>query len=446
MDQTCWLRHETLSLVGTTGARQMGPVLQSLLGLAALPFIAWLVSEDRRAIAGRELVKLCAAGIALQLVLAIVLLRIPQSRVIFTGMDRAVAALQSATEEGLRFVFGYLAGGPAPFSVTAPEYTFVLAFRALPLILLMSVLSRLLYHWGILQKVVAGFSWALERTLGVGGALGTSAAANIFLGMVEAPLLIRPYIKTMGRGALFATMTVGMAGVAGTVMALYASFLERAVPGAAGHILVASIMSVPAALVMARIMVPHGFADNGVVALEVEAAGQPASAMDAIAQGTSEGVQLLAYVVAMLIVMIALVALANGILGSFGQMFGLTLTLQGMLGWGAAPLAWLIGIPWSEAQTAGGLIGIKTVLNELLAYLEMARTPEAALSPRSRLILTYGLCGFANLGSLGILIGGMTAMAPERRAEIVELAPRTILAGTLATLMTGAVVGLVVWP
>ena len=240
-------------------------------------------------------------------------------------MDRAVAALQAATEEGLQFVFGYVAGGPPPFRVIAPEYTFILAFRALPLILLMSVLSRLLYHWGILQKVVKGFSWVLERTLGVGGALGTSAAANIFLGMVEAPLLIRPYIKTMGRGALFATMTVGMAGVAGTVMALYASFLERLVPGAAGHILVASIMSVPAALIISRIMVPHGFADNGVVTVDEQKADQPASSMDAIAQGTLEGIQLLAYVVAMLIVMIALVSLANGIIGGIGQMFGLTL-------------------------------------------------------------------------------------------------------------------------
>ena len=424
----------------------MGPVWQSLLGLAALPAIAWVFSEDRRAIEGRDLLRLCLAGIVVQLVLAGVLLRLPQSRVIFTAMDRAVAALQAATEEGLRFVFGYLAGGPAPFLVTKPEYTFVLAFRALPLILLMSVLSRLLYHWGVLQKVVAGFSWALKRTLGVSGALGTSAAANIFLGMVEAPLLIRPYIRTMGRGALFATMAVGMAGVAGTVMALYATFLERTVPGAAGHILVASIMSVPAALVISRIMVPHGFSDNGVADIETDSTGQPSSSMDAIAQGTTDGIQLLAYVVAMLVVMIALVALANGIVGAIGQLFGWSLTLQRILGWIAAPLAWLIGIPWAEAQAAGALIGIKTVLNEFLAYLEMARLPHAALSPRSRLIMTYGLCGFANLGSLGILIGGMTAMAPERRAEIVALAPRTILAGTLATLMTGAVVGLVTWP
>ena len=424
----------------------MGPVLQSLLGLAALPFIAWLVSEDRRAIAGRELIKLCAAGIAVQLVLALLLLRVPQSRVVFTVMDRAVGALQAATEEGLRFVFGYLAGGPAPFDATHPENSFVLAFRALPLILIMSVLSRLLYQWGVLQKVVGAFSWVFEKTLGVGGALGTSAAANIFLGMVEAPLLIRPYLKTMGRGALFATMTVGMAGVAGTVMALYAGLLNRVVPGAAGHILVASIMSVPAALIISRIMVPHGFSDNGAVVAIEQDPNQPASSMDAIATGTSEGLQLLAYVVAMLVVMIALVALANGIIGLVAKPFGIDLSLQRMLGWAAAPLAWLIGIPWAEAQTAGALIGLKTVLNEMMAYLELAKTPETMLSPRSRLILTYGLCGFANLGSLGILIGGMTAMAPGRRAEIVELGPRTVLAGTLATLLTGAVVGVVVWP
>lgn len=424
----------------------MGPVLQSFLGLAAIPLIAWLFSEDRRALAGSDLLRLCFAGIAVQMLLASILLRLPQSRIFFTAMDRAVAALQGATEEGLRFVFGYLAGGPSPFVVSAPEYSFVLAFRALPLILLMSVISRLLYHWGILQKVVAGFSWALKRALGVSGALGTSAAANIFLGMVEAPLLIRPYIRTMGRGALFATMAVGMAGVAGTVMALYASFLERLVPGAAGHILVASIMSVPAALVISRIMVPQGFSDSGRADTEIDTARQTASSMDAIAQGTTDGIQLLAYVVAMLVVMIALVALANGIVGSVGQLLGWQLSLQRILGWMAAPLAWLIGIPWADAQTAGALIGIKTVLNEFLAYLELARLPETALSPRSRLILTYGLCGFANLGSLGILIGGMTAMAPDRRAEIVELAPRTLLAGTLATLMTGAVVGAVVWP
>ena len=428
------------------GGEGMGPVLQSLLGLAVIPAIAWGFSEDRKAIAGREIVKLCAAGIGVQLVLALVLLRVPQSRVVFDVAGRAVTGLQAATEEGLRFVFGYISGGPAPFDVTHPEYGFVLAFRALPLILIMSVLSRLLYHWGILQKVVSGFSWVLERTLGVSGALGTSAAANIFLGMVEAPLLIKPYLKMMGRGALFATMTVGMAGVAGTVMALYASLLDRIVPGAAGHILVASIMSVPAALIISRIMVPAGFADSGIVADRTETEAQPSSSMDAIAQGTAEGLQLLAYVTAMLVVMIALVSLANSLLGLVAAPFGVTLTLQHILGWIAAPLAWLIGVPWGEAQAAGGLIGIKTVLNEMMAYLELARTPETVLSPRSRLILTYGLCGFANLGSLGILIGGMTAMAPERRAEIVQLGPRTVLAGTLATLMTGAVVGLVVWP
>jgi CNT family concentrative nucleoside transporter len=418
--------------------------LQSLIGVIAIPAIAWALSENRAALARGDVLRICAAAILLQIVLALIFMRVPQARALFAALDQAVATLQRATEDGLRFVFGYLAGGPAPFDVARPENSFVLAFRALPLILIMSVLSRVLYHWGILQRVVAAFAWGLKRTLGVSGPMGTSAAANIFLGMVEAPLLIRPYLKSMGRGALFATMTVGMAGVAGTVMALYASVLERTIPGAAGHIVVASIMSVPAALLVARLMVPDGFVEGPAEAV-ISTENEPHSTMDAIAQGTTDGIQLLAYVVAMLVVMVALVSLANSALALVAEPFGLQLTLQRMLGWIAAPLAWLIGIPWAEAQAAGALIGIKTVLNELIAYLELAKVPAAELSPRSRVILTYALCGFANLGSLGILIGGMTAMVPERRAEIVSLGARTVIAGTLATLMTGAVVGLVVW-
>jgi CNT family concentrative nucleoside transporter len=344
----------------------------------------------------------------------------------------------------MQFVFGYLAGGPAPFEMTKPPNAFLLGFRALPLILIMSVLSRLFYHWGILQRVVGAFAWALQRALGVGGPLGTAAAANIFVGMVEAPLLIRPYLKSMGRGALFATMTTGMATVAGTVMALYASVLDRVVPGAAGHILVASVMSVPSAILIARLMVPEGFT-GGSIAPEPRIDGAPVSTMDAIAQGTADGIQLLAYVVGMLVVMVTLVTIANQLLGLAANAVGYDLTLQKILGWLAAPLAWLIGIPWAEAQTAGSLIGLKIVLNELYAYLEMAKLEDtAALSDRSRIILTYALCGFANLGSLGIMVGGMTAMVPERRGEIAQLGAKSILAGALATLLTGAMVGLVI--
>ncbi len=415
---------------------------QSLLGIALIPALAWALSEDRGAQTPRQLVRFAAIGIAAQVVVAAVLLGLPQSRLVFEALGGAVRALQEATLVGVRFVFGYLGGGPAPFSEAAPAHGFILAFRALPLILVMSVLSRLLYHWGILPVIVRGVAAVLRRLMGVSGPLGIAAAAKVFLGMVEAPLLIRPYLTKLGRGELFALMTVGMATVAGTVFALYAAILEPVVPGAAGHVLTASVMNVPAALVIARLMVPSGYStDDG--AAEMDLGARPASTMEAIAQGTADGLRLLAYVVAMLIVMIALVALANAALGGIGKLVGLTLTFEKIVGWMAAPLAFLIGIPWSEAGQAGSLIGMKIVLNELLAYLNLAGLPEGALSPRSRTIMTYALCGFANLGSLGILVGGLSSMAPERRAEISELGMRALLGGVLATLLTAAVVGVI---
>lgn len=415
-------------------------MVQSLIGVVLIPLIAWCLSEDRASLRGIAALKVTAAGLACQAAIAALLLGIPASRVVFELLARAVTALQAATLEGVRLVFGYLGGGPAPFEMTDPQAGFILAFQALPLILVMAVLSRLAYHWGVLQRVVAGFAWALQKSLRVGGPLGTATAANIFVGMVDAPLLIRPYLGTMTRGALFATMTAGMATVAGTVLALYASLLAETLPTAAGHLIAASVMSAPAALMIARLMVPQGFVE-GPEQARVEIADPPKSSMDAVAQGTVDGVRILAYVIAMLIVMVALVALANMILGAVATSLGFDLTVQKMLGWAFAPLAWSIGIPWSEAGAAGGLLGIKTVLNELLAYIEMAKLGAEALSPRSRLIMTYALCGFANLGSLGIMIAGLVAMAPERRSEIVALGPKTIVSGTLATLLTGAIVG-----
>lgn len=439
---------------------------QSLLGLALLPALAWALSEDRRAVAGLRLLRILAAGIGLQLAIAALMLTVPASRAAFDWAAGLVAALQDATNAGTRLVFGYLAGAPAPFEAIRPENGFVLALQALPLVLVISALSRLLYHWGILQRVVAAIGWVLERAFAVTGPVGTSAAANIFVGMVEAPLLVRPYLAAMSRGDLFATMTVGMATVAGTVLALYASILEPQLPGAAGHLMVASIISAPAALMMAALMVPSSSAPTGVdaasasVAAEraievaakranIEVAPEPAnietepahSSVDAITQGTREGIVLLVNITAMLIVTVALVALANKMLAFVAAPLGLALTIEGIMGWLFAPLAWLIGVPWSECGTAGSLIGMKTVLNEFVAYLNLAATPAEALSERSRLLLAYALCGFANFGSLGIMIGGMVAMVPERRAEIVGLGAKTIVSGTLATLMTAAAVG-----
>jgi CNT family concentrative nucleoside transporter len=409
--------------------------LQSAFGFFALCFIAWLLSEDRRAVPWRIVV----SGAALQIVLAAALLKLPLFRDVFLALNELLSALERATQEGTRFVFGFLGGGPQPFAERPGASSFVLAFRALPLILVVSALSALLFYWRVLPAVVRAFAVVLEKAMGVGGAVGLSTAANIFVGMVEAPLFVRPYLKEMSRGELFIVMTAGMAGIAGTVMALYAAILGPVVPDAMGHILSASIISAPAAILVAAVMVPpRGAPTSG----QLVPPQQARSSMDAVTRGTLDGLQLLLAIVAMLIVLIALVTLVNLALGLLPHWGGLQVTLQRVLGYAMAPLVWLAGVPASEAVTAGALMGTKTVLNEFIAYVDLAQLPADALGARSRLIMTYSLCGFANFGSLGILIGGMASMVPERRDEIVALGLRSIVAGTLATLMTGAAVGM----
>ena len=411
--------------------------LQSAFGFVAIFLVAWLLSEDRRAVPWRIVV----SGALLQILLAAALLKLPLFRDLFLALNDMLSALEQATQEGTRFVFGFLGGGPQPFEERPGASSFVLAFRALPLILVVSALSSLLFYWRVLPAVVRGISAVLEKVMGVGGAVGLSTAANIFVGMVEAPLVVRPYLREMSRGELFIVMTGGMAGIAGTVMALYAAILGPVVPDAMGHILSASIISAPAAILIAGVMVPpRGEPTSG----KLVPPQQATSSMDAVTRGTLDGLQLLLAIVAMLIVLIALVTLVNLALGLLPQWGGAPITLQRVLGYVMAPLVWLAGVPWAEAVTAGALMGTKTVLNEFIAYVDLAHLPADALGARSRLIMTYALCGFANFGSLGILIGGMASMVPERRDEIVALGLRSIVAGTLATLMTGAVVGMIV--
>ncbi len=411
---------------------------QGILGVCVLLGLAWALSEDRRAVGIRTV----AAGLAVQAALAFVLLKTPAIREAFLALNDVVHALQEATRAGTTFAFGYVGGGALPFQESVPGSSFVLAFQALPLILVMSALSAILFYWRVLPVVVRAFAWALERALGVGGAVGVGAAANVFVGMVEAPLLIRPYLASLGRGELFTVMTCGMATIAGTVMALYATFLQGVIPGALGHILTASLINAPAAILIARIMIPDPTHTGG-AGFQL-APSEARGTMDALTRGALDGVQLLINVTAMLVVLVALVSLANQILGLLPDVAGAPLALERVLGWIMAPVTWLMGIPWAEAPTAGALMGTKTVLNELLAYLNMSKLPEGALSERSRLIMTYAMCGFANLGSLGIMIGGLGAMAPERRGEVVELGLRAILAGTIATCLTGALVGLMI--
>ena len=413
--------------------------LQSAFGIAALVLLALLLgSRESELPLGRRLLP-AVVGLGAQLLLAVVLLKLPAAHQFFVWLGHGVAALQAASEAGTGFVFGYLGGAPLPFEESQPGASFVLAFRALPLVLVVSALSSLLFHWRVLPAIVRAFSWALQKTFRVGGPVGVGVAANIFVGMIEAPLLVRPYLAKLTRGELFVLMTAGMATIGGTVMVLYATFLQGVIPDAAGHILTASVISAPAAITVARLMVPES---EPVTPGEMVLEDQPQGSVDAITRGTLDGVKLLINIVAMLLVLVALVQLANQIIGLLPDVGGEPLSLQRMLGWLLAPLAWLIGLPWEEAMTGGRLLGTKTVLNELIAYLDLSSLPEDALSPRSRLIMTYALCGFANFGSLGIMIGGLATMAPERRAEIVALGFRSIVAGTLATCMTGALVGL----
>ncbi len=410
-------------------------MLQSACGLLAFVFIAWILSENRRGVSFR----LVFIGLGLQMALALLLLKLPVFRDVFLVLNRAAEALEEGTRAGTGFVFGYLGGGPLPFDEPYPGAAYIFAFRGLPVIVVTAALSALLYHWKVIPVLVRGVSCALQRTMGIGGALGVGCAANIFAGMVESPMFVRPYVASMTRSELFTLMTCGMATIAGTVLVLYAGIVGPVLPGALGHILTASLISVPASILVAGVMVP----ESGQPSLgDVSPPAESRSSMDAVVQGTTLGVKVFISVAALLVVLVALVSMFNQALGMLPAIGETPLTLQRILGWIMSPLVWLTGIPWSEAQVAGSLMGTKVVLNELLAYLELAAVPAGALSERSILIMTYSMCGFANVGSLGILIGGLTRLAPERSAEIVELGPRSILAGVLATMMTGAVVGM----
>jgi CNT family concentrative nucleoside transporter len=407
-----------------------------LVGIAVLLALAFALSENRTAIRPRTVL----GGLLLQLALALLLIDFPPARQVMLGLNNAVDALQIATDAGSSFVFGYLGGGALPFAESHPGASFILAFKVLPLLLTISAISAVLVHWGVLQAVMRGFAWLLRGTLGVGGALSLGAAVHVFVGMVEAPLLIRPWLACMQRGEIFALMSCGMAGIAGTVMVIYAAILGPVIPDALGSILSAAIISTPAALAVAAIMIP--FDDPGPDESRLVLPHKPAGTLDALVRGTADGVAPLVGIATMLIVSVALVALANMALGHLPDVAGAPVTLEQLAGLPFRPVMWLIGIPWTETAEAASLMGTKTILNEFIAYLHLAALPETALSPHSRLIMTYALCGFANLASVGILVGGMGAMVPERSHEIVGLGMRSLLSGTIATCLSGAWVGM----
>ena len=411
--------------------------LQSAFGIVALLAIAWAFSENRGAVSLRQ----AAIGVAVTLVTAVILIKLPFVTRAFGIINDAVGAIAAASRAGTSFVFGYLGGGPLPFDPKTPGSDFILALQALPIVLVMSVLTTLLFYWRVLPPIVRGMAWLLERTLRIGGAVGLSTAANIFLGMVEAPLFVRPYLPQMTRSELFLVMTGGMAGIAGTVLVLYATLLAPLIPDAAAHFVIASVLGAPAAILISLIMVPETSERRTGGALD-DPQMHASSTMDAIVKGTSSGLELLLNIIAMLIVLVALVHLLNAILGLLPDISGTPISLQRMLGLVMAPVCWLMGLPWPQAVTAGGLMGTKTVLNELIAYVDFSKLAPEALDARSRLIMLYAMCGFANFGSLGIMIAGLGTMAPERREEINALGVKSIVSGTITTCLMGAIVGL----
>ena len=407
--------------------------LQSLLGIVAILALAWILSENKRAFPFRTVV----SGLALQIALALLLLKVPVAREALYSLNGVVGALTTATRAGTSFVFGMVGGADPPFAVTNPKGLVNFAFGILPLVIVISALSALLWHWKILPILVKAVAFVLRKLLGVGGAVGLGGGSMVFLGNVEGLLVIRPYLSKLTRAEMFILFTVGMAVCSGTVFVLYAMILKDVLPAALGHILVASFLSLVSAIIIGRIIMPS---DAGIDA--VDQGSRYRSSMDSIAHGTEEGLKLYWQIIAMLVVVVALVALVNVILANFPPVWGAPLTLQRVFGWMFAPVVWLIGVPWQQAPAAGSLLGLKTSLNEVIAYLSMASLPKGTLDPRSMLIMVYALCGFANFSSVGILIAGTSALVPERRDEIVPLALRALVSGTMASCMTGAIVGL----
>ena len=409
--------------------------LQSLLGLVVIVAVCWAISENRKAFPWR----LTIGAILVQAGLVLALFAIPGSQAVLAAVTGAVDGLAVATTEGTKFVFGYLAGGDQPYAVSNQGALFTFAFQVLPLILVISALSALLWHWKILKWITLGFGFLFQKTMGLGGASALAVAANIFLGMIESPIVIRAYLDKLTRSEIFLMMVVGLATVAGSTMVAYATILSPVLPNAAGHVLVASIVSAPAGVLLARIIIPEKEGMGGAVA-DYDSALKYDSAIDAIVKGTSDGLMVVLNISAVLIVFVALVALVNVMLGGF-VVFDAPLTVERMLGWIFAPVAWLIGVEWKDADVAGWLLGAKLTLTEFVAFIDLGKVPAADMTERTRMLMTYALCGFANIGSVGITVTGLSVLMPERREEVLGMVWKGLFAGFLATLMTAAIVG-----
>ncbi len=409
---------------------------QSLVGIALTLAVCWLFSENRSRFPWR----LALGSLAVQVGLILLLFGLPAARGVVAGISGAVDGLAAATAQGTQFVFGYLGGGAQPYAVANPQSLFVFAFQVLPLILVISALSALLWHWGVLKLIIRGFGFLFEKTMGMGGASATATAANIFVGMVETPIIIRAYLDKLTRSELFLMMVVGLATVAGSTMVAYATLLKDVLPNAAAHVLVASVVSAPAGVLLARLMIPEKAGEGG-VNVDYTSLLKYESSIDAISKGVADGLMVVLNISAILIVFVAFVAIGNALLGLAPDIGGAPVTIERVLGVIFAPLAWTLGIDWSEAGKAGYLLGVKLMLTEFIAFIQLGGIPADEMTERTRMIMTYALCGFANVGSVGITVSGMGVLMPERRGEIIGMVWKALLAGFLATCMTAAVVG-----
>ena len=413
--------------------------IQPTIGFFALLLLGAVFSENIKAIK----LKYVVSGVLIQLVLALLLLKVDAVGTFFEYLSDGVMVLKAANDYGTQFVFGYLADGApgAPFDITNPAGTFIFAFGGLTLIILMSAISALLWHWRIIPAIVNALSLLFKKPLNVGGPIGLGATANVFLGQVEAPLLVRPYLSSMTRHELLILMTVGMSTIAGSVMVVYTTMLTPMYgSGLIGHFLTASLISVPAGIMFANMMIPSEVKTDFP---EGDSSKMYSSTVDALTQGTKNGLEIFLSVIAMLIVVMALVFLVNSILDVFPDINGSPITIERMLGLIFAPLAWFMGIPWEESLIAGQLLGVKTALNEFVAYLYLSDSETYNLSEKSRLIMLYALCGFANFSSVGILLSGMSAMVPERRDDLISVTGKALWAALLSSCMTGFIVGII---
>lgn len=414
--------------------------IQAAIGIVFFLFLAFVLSSDKRNIQVRYIL----SGLIFQFIIAVLVLKVKVIQHVFHSLNQAIVALQQATEQGTSFVFGYLGGGPVPFDVPQElaAHKFILVFQALPLMIVVSALSSLLFYWKVIPLIIKSISKVLEKTLGIGGALGLGSASSVFFGMDVTPLLIKPHLKHMTRSELFSLITCGMATVASAVMLVYVQILKPLFPDAGyilGHIISASLINVPSALIISRIMMPQlGHNTGGHLTQGEKVSGF----MDAISKGVNDGVGILVNITAMLLVLTSLVYLANQVIGAIlPEVNNTKLTLQGIFGLIFSPFMWFMGIPWSEINLAGSLMGTKLVLNEIFAYKEFAISA-SSLSDHSKLIMLYGLCGFANFGSVGITIGALGTLIPERHTEVVSLGLKSLVSGTIATCLTATIIGL----